>query len=188
MNRSVSGIGLLLGLALLSVPLAAQDFGAAGALARDTMSVEEMLVYALQDEYLARAEYELILQEWGIRRPFANIIRSEERHIAALLPLFDRYGVEVPEDTAAEHVIMPASRRESFEIGIGAEKENIAMYAAFFEANELPRDVQNVFSALLRGSQNHLQAFQQGLAAETGASDEMRGPARHRPTRERRSP
>ena len=185
MNRSIFRMGLFLGFALLTAPLSAQDFGAAGALARDTMSVEEMLVYALQDEYLARAEYELILEEWGIQRPFANIIRSEERHIAALLPLFNRYGVAVPEDTAAEHVIMPASRREAFEIGIHAEKENIAMYAAFLEANELPRDVENVFRALLRGSENHLRAFEQGLATETGDSDEMPGPARRRPTRRR---
>ena len=185
MNRSIFRMGLFLGFALLTAPLSAQDFGAAGALARDTMSVEEMLVYALQDEYLARAEYELILEEWGIQRPFANIIRSEERHIAALLPLFNRYGVAVPEDTAAEHVIMPASRREAFEIGIHAEKENIAMYAAFLEANELPRDVENVFRALLRGSENHLRAFEQGLATETGDSDEMPGPVRRRPTRRR---
>jgi len=168
MKQITARMGFFLGIVALSTPLAAQNFGAAGALARDTdtMSVEEMLVYALQDEYLARAEYELILEEWGIERPFSNIIRSEERHIAALLPLFDRYGVEPPEDTAAEHVIMPASRLEAFEIGVHAEIENIAMYAAFLEANDLPRDLQNVFSALLRGSENHLRAFERGLAAE----------------------
>ncbi len=175
MNRAMNRMGLALGLALLTMPLVAQDFGAAGALSRDTMSVEEMLVYALQDEYLARAEYELILGEWGIQRPFANIIRSEEQHIAALLPLFERYGVEAPEDTAADHVILPASRQDAFEIGIHAEEENIAMYAAFLEANELPRDIQNVFAALLRGSENHLRAFERGLAAETGGGPGERG-------------
>lgn len=185
MNRLLARMALFLGLALLTVPLAAQNFGAAGALARDTMSVEEMLVYALQDEYLARAEYELILEEWGIQRPFANILRSEEQHIAALLPLFDRYGVEVPEDTAAEHVIMPENRKEAFEIGIHAEKENIAMYAAFLESNELPRDVHNVFSALLRGSQNHLRAFEQELARENGDTRDGPGPAQDRPAHRR---
>ena len=170
MNRLINLVGLLFGLTVLTLPIAAQDFGAAGALNRETtVSMEEMLVYALQDEYLARAEYELILEEWGIQRPFSNIIRSEERHIASLLPLFDRHGVVPPEDTAGEHVIMPASRQEAFEIGVHAEVENIAMYAAFLEANDLPRDVQNVFEALLRGSENHLRAFEQGLAAETGS-------------------
>ncbi len=185
MNRSITRMSLFLGLAVLTHPIAAQDFGAAGALARDAMSMEEMLVYALQDEYLARAEYELILEEWGIQRPFSNIIRSEERHIASLLPLFDRYGVEPPEDTAAEHVIMPASRQEAFEIGVHAEIENIAMYAAFLETNDLPRDVRNVFEALLRGSENHLRAFEQGLAAETGDGDGVNGRVERRSPRRR---
>ena len=185
MNRSMTRVSLFLGLAVLTLPLAAQDFGAAGALARDNMSMEEMLVYALQDEYLARAEYELILEEWGIERPFSNIIRSEERHIASLLPLFDRYGVAPPEDSAAEHVIMPASRQEAFEIGVHAEIENIAMYEAFLEANDLPRDVKNVFEALLRGSENHLRAFEQGLAAETGNRGATGGRAERRPSRGR---
>jgi len=77
MNRLITLVGLLFGLAVLTLPIAAQDFGAAGALARETTSIEQMLVYALQDEYLARAEYELILEEWGIQRPFSNIIRSD---------------------------------------------------------------------------------------------------------------
>ena len=59
MNRLITRMGLFLALATLTLPITAQDFGAAGAFARDTMAMEEMLVYALQDEYLARAEYQL---------------------------------------------------------------------------------------------------------------------------------
>ncbi len=183
MMRRLARLGLLFFVATLAAPLMAQDFGAAGALSRTSVNLEEMLVYALQDEYLARAEYELILDEWGIQRPFANIIRSEERHIAALIPLFSRYGVDLPEDTAAQHVILPSSREEAFEIGIHAEVENIAMYAMFLEQNDLPRDVRNVFEGLLRGSENHLRAFEQGLAAETG--DAGRVPRGGRPSRSR---
>lgn len=183
MKHLIASTGLFLGLALMTLPIAAQDYGAVGALASDTMSIQEMFVYALEDEYLARAEYELILEEWDIQRPFANIIRSEERHITSLLPLFERYDVAVPDDTAADHVVLPSSSQQAFEIGVHAEVENIAMYAAFLEYNELPRDVQNVFEALLRGSENHLRAFEQGLAFETGDSSSTRGPNERRPAR-----
>ena len=44
-----------------------------------------MLTYAIQDEYLALAEYELIIEKYGSMRPFSNIINSEKTHIDMFL-------------------------------------------------------------------------------------------------------
>ncbi len=140
-----------------------KGFGAAGALQTEGYSLEEMLRYAAQDEFLARAEYAAIIKAWNVDRPFTNIIRSEERHIAALTPLFERHGFEMPEDTAAQHVVIPESLEHAFVIGVEAEIENIAMYVSFLAQDNLPDDVRWVFEALMRGSENHLRAFEQGL-------------------------
>ena len=53
-------------------------FGASAAAEKDEFSLEEMLQYALQDERLALAEYELIVSEFNVTRPFTNIIKAEE--------------------------------------------------------------------------------------------------------------
>ena len=58
----------------------------------------EDLLMALDDEYKARATYRQVLADFGEVRPFSNIVEAEQRHIDALLVLFERYGIEVPDD------------------------------------------------------------------------------------------
>ena len=52
--------------------LSLSGYGSAGALEDENMTLADMLTYAIQDEYLARAEYELIISEYGNVRPFTN--------------------------------------------------------------------------------------------------------------------
>ena len=136
-----------------------KDFGAAAAATDTTLTIMEMMVYAIQDEYLARAEYELIMEIYGSQTPFSNIIRAEESHISTLKTLFATYGFDIPEDTAASHTISPDSLNDSYKAGVHAEIVNIDMYARFLE-QELPDDVRTAFEELLRGSENHLAAFE----------------------------
>ena len=138
------------------------DFGAKGAQGKTDLTIEEMLTYAIQDEYLARAEYELIMAEHGSIRPFTNIMAAEERHIEWVAEIIGKYGYALPEDTAAEHVVLPESLRSSFETGVQAEIDNIAMYESFLQA-ELPGDVRDLFERLKQASENHLRAFRNNL-------------------------
>ncbi len=126
-----------------------------------TYTVEEMLTYAIQDEYLARAEYKVIMDAFGEQRPFINIMKAEGVHVQRLLPLFTAYGVTVPEDTALEHTVKPDSLQAAYEAGVTAEVHNIAMYESFLKQEDLPDDVRAVFEALMRASGNHLRAFEQ---------------------------
>lgn len=137
----------------------AADFGAGGAKQKDEFTLEEMLTYAIQDEYLARAEYEKIMDIYGVQKPFSNIILSEERHIAMLKPLLGKYGLALPSDTAADYTSVPGSLLEAYETGVVAEINNIAMYDKFLE-QELPYDVKTAFIKLRDASYNHLAAFQ----------------------------
>ncbi|MBU2238306.1 MAG: hypothetical protein KJ868_09875, partial [Gammaproteobacteria bacterium] len=72
---------------------AAEGYGAAGAQNEvdKVLTLESMLSYALEDEYLARGEYQEVIRTFGGQKPFTNIIKAEERHISWLEPLFERY-------------------------------------------------------------------------------------------------
>ncbi len=137
-------------------------FGAMGAESDEAYTLEEMLTYAIQDEYLARAEYEKLIDEFDVDRPFTNIIKAEETHIELLKPLFESYDIPIPSDTSEDHLMIPNDLKAVFEIGVQAEIDNIAMYESFL-SEDLPDDVRSVFESLKTASESHLRAFQKNL-------------------------
>lgn len=143
------------------------EFGALGAKDKTELSLEQMLSYAIQDEYLARAEYEAIIARHGNVRPFSNIIRAEEQHIRWLLDVYAAHGLQPPADPSAGVIVMPENLKSALETGVQAEIDNIAMYRAFLgdaAAAPLPADVQVVFEQLQAASENHLRAFENNLS------------------------
>ena len=124
------------------------------------LSVEEMLNYAINDEYMALSEYKAIVEEFGDVMPFVRIISAEETHISTLLNLFVTYGYNVPEDQTQNYVVIPESITAAVATAIEAEEANIAMYETFLAQEDLPDDVRLVFEQLLAASEHHLQAFQ----------------------------
>lgn len=126
-----------------------------------SQTLQEILVEAIDDEYKARATYNQVIEEFGEIRPFVNIVNAEGRHIQALLPLFDRYGIDVPDDTWNERVEVPRSIQEACQNGVQAEIDNAEMYDRLLAATTAYPDVQQVLRNLQRASQeNHLPAFQ----------------------------
>ena len=130
-------------------------------MADSELTLGAMLTFALQDEYLARGEYQKIMAKFGERRPFSNIVKAEEQHIAWLVPLFEKYGVTLPPDRGQELAQVPETFSAALLAGVDAEIANIDMYQRFL-SRELPSDVRAVFEHLLTGSRNHLAAFQGG--------------------------
>ncbi|MGG6297061.1 ferritin-like domain-containing protein [Leptolyngbya sp. AN02str] len=140
--------------------------------------LRDALIEALEDEYKARATYRLILSKFGAIRPFVNIVESEERHIRALIPLFQRYGYALPEDTWQGRITIPASVQEACQEGVQAEIENGAMYRRLLNLTTDYPDVQTVFLNLQRASQTrHLPAFQR--CAERGTIQTGQGGRGH---------
>lgn len=137
-------------------------FGSSGAKADTELSKEKMLTYAIEDEYLARKEYEVIMNKYGIQKPFSNIIKAEEQHILNLKGLFEKYNIPLPEDKASEYAVVPASLNEAYKAGVNAEIENINMYEKFLK-EDLPEDIKDTFIALKDASKNHLAAFENKL-------------------------
>jgi len=153
----------LLILAFFNVTVfAGTNFGAKGASNESTLNLRNMLNYAIQDEYLAQAEYRYIIEKFGNKRPFSNIIKAEKRHIEMLIPIFNTHNISVPQDTAGNHLIETKSVKDSVKAGVQAEIENIDMYQLFLK-QELPDDVRDVFERLMKASQNHLRAFKKAL-------------------------
>lgn len=135
------------------------DYGAHAAIEDTDLTLEEMLIYAMQDEYKARMEYEVIMDQYGQQRPFSNIKSAEETHISALESLFENYNISIPEDESENYIIYPTSLNEAYKTGMKAEIDNIAMYDRFLQ-EDLPKDVRTVFTSLRNASVKHLNAFQ----------------------------
>jgi hypothetical protein len=126
------------------------------AMSEESLSTTEQnaLRTALDDELHARAIYAGILEDFGQVRPFSNIIRGEENHIAALHRLFEHYGLEVPEDTWSTR----AERFDSLEAArtatLAFELENADLYDKLAKGVQ-QQDVLTVFAALGSASRNH---------------------------------
>jgi len=139
-----------------------ENYGAKGALSASSLSLPQMLTYALQDEYLAQARYNNIIGAFGNVRTFVQIREAEKRHITALLPLFERYQVPIPNDIYQSFVTTPENLKAAYAAGVQGEIENISMYNRFLSLT-IPNDVRMVFTQLRNVSMNHLAAFERGL-------------------------
>ncbi|MDZ7803759.1 ferritin-like domain-containing protein [Thiohalophilus sp.] len=133
-----------------------------------TQTLHEILTEAIEDEYKARATYRRVLEKFGDVRPFSNIVEAEQRHIDALLLLFENYGLRVPEDHWPERVATPDTLLAACQAGVAAEIDNAAMYDRLLAASSDYPDVQRVLRNLQRASsENHLPAFQRCVERES---------------------
>lgn len=135
-------------------------------LPKEDLSEDEVkaMTEALMDEYKARDFYTLVIEKFGEVDPFVNIKRAEETHIDALKKLFEKYGLQVPEDSMMDEAEKLMENVEKLEdackIGVQAEIENKEMYDRLFKMVN-NQDIERVFTSLRDASQNqHLPAFE----------------------------
>jgi hypothetical protein len=121
--------------------------------------LHQALQIAMYDEYRARAFYQKVIDMFGAVVPFINIVEAEKQHIAALLPLFYRYGVYIPIDDWYPNLEPIPSLKENCELGVAGEINNVQMYDHLLCFVSQP-DVRQVFYGLQAASLNHhLPAF-----------------------------
>lgn len=124
-------------------------------------TVQGALLAALEDERRARTSYAAVLVRLGEVRPFSNVIRAEEEHIALLEDRFRARGISIPEDATARS-FAPASVAEACTAAVVAERANVALYRETLipQVADVP-DVREVFTALADASEfRHLPAFE----------------------------
>ena len=115
---------------------------------------------ALDDEYKAWSVYEQVIADFGAVRPFTSIQKAEENHIAALVTIFDRYGLEVPANDWVDNVPSFDTLAKACEAGVQAEIDNADLYTQLFDMVDNP-DITRVFTSLQRASETmHLPAFE----------------------------
>lgn len=115
---------------------------------------------ALDDEYHSWATYDQVIRDFGEVRPFINIRSAEARHMEALLTLFERYGLPVPENTWVGRVDRYPSLQDACEASVEAERANGEMYERLLMTTRRA-DIVTVLRNLQAASQQrHLPAFQ----------------------------
>ncbi len=121
--------------------------------------ISQVLRIAVYDEFHAYETYAAIINKFGPTQPFVNIKEAEARHYSALIPLLEKYGVEVPINNWADKIEVPNSIIEACELGVAGEIQNIAMYDNLLQYTQ-EADIKDVLYKLQAASyNNHLPAF-----------------------------
>jgi len=135
------------------------------------------LLWMVAEEKLAHDVYTTLGDIYGVRQ-FDNIAASEATHTEAVRTLLDTYGIKDPTagdavgefDNAAMQKMYDdlvkqgsASLTAAAKVGVAIEKLDIKDLRDGLDSNT-PADVRRVYENLLKGSQNHLVAFERLLA------------------------
>ena len=139
------------------------------------LSADEVqwLRFMREEEKLARDVYQELYKKWNLT-VFRNISASEENHFTAIGTLLSRYGVDDPAkanpagvysepklNTLYNELIASgmSSAENALAVGVAIEKKDIGdLQEALKGASKL--DVKRVYTNLLNGSFNHLEAFE----------------------------
>jgi len=163
----------LLGTLLVSSIIATSSYASTATAL--TQAQKDDLVFMYQEEKVARDAY-MTLGDIYNQKVFTNIQKSEQRHMDKVKGLLEAYDIPVPviedtvgvfenEDLQALYDALVAQGEESLEealkVGVAIEETDIAD----LEEREVdaPDDVVKVFDSLLKGSHNHLNAFNRQL-------------------------
>jgi hypothetical protein len=120
----------------------------------------EALNLTLNDEYRAEAIYQGVIDKFGDVNPFSNIINAEQKHSDALIQIYKKYDLPVPENDWYDSVPEFDSVTEACAVGTEAENENVALYNELFSKVD-NQDIIAVFVSLRDASlYKHLPAFE----------------------------
>jgi hypothetical protein len=123
------------------------------------------LSFMYQEEKLAHDVYVAMYEQWGAAI-FENIALSEERHMAAIENLLDKYEIPIPSSDLPEKDGLitrgQTSLLEAFNVGVEIEEQDIADLEAAI-ADTKNTDLLRVYIDLSDASKRHLAAFESHL-------------------------
>ena len=137
----------------------------------------EGLLFMREEEKLAHDVYRVFYEKYN-RGIFKNIARSEQKHTNAVLRLINRYELTDPVSTNDIGVFINQDLQNLYDalvtkgnnslidaLAVGAEIEEVDIldlenYIKDIEEND---DLLHVYNNLLRGSRNHLRAYNKNL-------------------------
>lgn len=139
-------------------------------------SEEKELLYMREEEKMAHDVYSMMFDKWGLR-PFSNIMGAEERHMAAIKSMIDKYDltdpvkdVKVGAFTNTEikklyaGLMEQGNKSELDALKAGAEIEEVDIKDLMQAIKDTDNtDIKFVYSNLLNASGNHLRAFMRNI-------------------------
>lgn len=144
-----------------------------------TQAEKDGLVLMREEEKLARDVYLTLYDKWG-ERIFSNIASSEQTHTDTVKYLIDRYDLEDPvkDDTVGvftdpamqklyDDLVAQGSQSvgDAFTVGMTIEDLDIKDLQDLLAETE-SEDILIAYENLLRGSRNHMRAFNRQLERE----------------------
>ncbi len=156
--------------------------GTAGTVEITPLSQAEIegLTYMREEEKLARDVYRALNEKWDLRI-FQNIAASEQKHMEAVKTLLDRYNITDPVEGNSPGVFDNVQLQglyddlmkqgsisviEALKVGVTIEQTDIDDLEQEID-NATHNDIVRVYGNLLKGSQNHLAAFEANLAKQS---------------------
>jgi hypothetical protein len=145
------------------------------------LSAEEKasLLYMYEEEKLARDVYNALNATWNLPT-FQNIAASEQMHMDSVKSLLDRYGLTAPALPAGSFadaslqslyttLVAQGGQSAADALKVGAAIEEIDILDLQTRLAQTDNaDIQLVYTNLMNGSKNHLQAFTSALQNQTG--------------------
>ncbi len=133
--------------------------------------VSQVLRIAVYDEFKAYETYTKVIEQFGYVQPFVSIKEAEAIHYAALIPLLQKYNVEVPINDWSGKIEIPKTFVECCELGVACEINNIAMYDNLISC-VVEDDIKDVLFKLQAASyNNHLSAFRNSVISSYSNQD-----------------
>ncbi len=147
------------------------------------LSAEERegLVFMIEEEKLARDVYRTMHDVWGVRI-FQNISYAENRHGLAVQELLERYDIDNPIKDDITGVFVTPEMQKLYDdliaqgskslldaLKVGATIEDMDIYdLQNWIAKTDNEDIKMVYENLLRGSRNHMRAFDKQIKQNGG--------------------
>lgn len=179
--RPIGRVAAVVGVLVLFAGVFATSASTAAAEVQLTDDEASGILYVREEEKLARDVYLTLYDVWGAP-VFERIAQSEVQHMAAMLTLIERYGLNDPvadnpvgmfEDVSLQALYddLVARGSESLDaallVGGFIEELDVVDLEDRMDATDRA-DIDRVYANLLRGSRNHLRAFVQTYEAQSG--------------------
>lgn len=138
----------------------------------ETLSLEEALQRAFDDEVRAYATYSAVVETYGAVFPFVNIVQAEQTHQNALISVAKARDITLVRNEP-ESITLPKTVQECCELGVAAEIQNIQLYDELLLSVSEHPEVQDLFYRLQAASyNNHLPAFRKCVISYATPSHE----------------
>lgn len=139
-------------------------WGAESARTDNNLTLEKMIKYAIQDEYVQRARYEYVEKKYSKKEFMTTLAREENIHVYRMLELLSKHKITIPSDKSNEFFFkFPKTLEDAFVLLIKSEKDSIAMYEKFLQQNGVPEEVKIVFTKQIEDSKRHLDILDEAI-------------------------